>query len=76
MTSTSAAAFAAHEAIRSGEWDEFLPGLNEVLKERMRMLAPPKVTPEMEASGQVWVWIKGWGSPGGWEIRGTGVTGL
>jgi hypothetical protein len=72
--SVKAAVFAAAEAIRSGDWDDYLPGLILAIRNRQKVFStydfPPETTPAMQSVGQVWVWI----NPSGWEIRGTGVT--
>jgi hypothetical protein len=74
--SVKAAVFAAVEAIRSGDWDDYLDGLVVSIRNREKVLATrdhmPLTTPAMQSVGQVWVWI----NHSGWEIRGTGVTGL
>lgn len=73
---TDAAAFAAVEAIKAGEWDRALVPLLATVRERMALIdpsKPPRMTPEMIASGhQVWVWMNGPGTPH-WEVRGTGA---
>jgi hypothetical protein len=71
------AAFAAAEAVRSGEWDDYLLALKQAIHDRERILqdeenVPPQ-TVTMQASGhQVWVWMQGPGKPH-WEVRGTGA---
>jgi hypothetical protein len=73
-SSVKAAAFAASEAVTSGEWDDHLVALFVATRARMRLLKPPRTTAAMRAAGQVWVWLQPPGVPGAWEIRGTGVT--
>jgi hypothetical protein len=73
----NAAAFAATESIRAGDWDAALIPLLQVIQDRRRRLEdmsePPPKTREMIASGhQVWVGMNGPGKPH-WEVRGTGA---
>jgi hypothetical protein len=81
--SENALGFAAVEAIRAGTLDPHLGTIARAIADRYRALASteqlrldaqPARTPEMEASGQHWVWMNGPGEPH-WEIRGTGVVG-
>jgi hypothetical protein len=68
MSSASSASFAATEAIRAGDWDLFLPALEDVVNTRIHATEPER-TPDMERQGQVWVWLR----RVGWTIKGTGV---
>lgn len=74
---SAAAAFAATEMIKAGEWDPYLDKLRIAVRDRQQVLEdgtqPPPKTISMLASGhQVWVWMNGPGKPH-WEVRGTGL---
>lgn len=76
MTS-SAAAFAAFEAIRSGQWDAHMNQLMIAVGERSKILRdptrpPPKTQSMIESGHQVWAWMNGPGAPH-WEAMGTGA---
>jgi hypothetical protein len=70
---SDAAAFAAAEAIRTGEWDEHLTTLEVLVKRRWDHIIHDHTTkPSLWLpEGQVWVWMN---EPvNRWEPRGTGV---
>lgn len=70
--SASAAAFAATEAIKAGEFDRHLHQIEDALRHR-RMILDHRNKPSIPLpKGQVWVWMN---HPlNRWEPRGTGVS--
>lgn len=75
--SSSAAAFVATEAIRSGEWDQYIDQLAAAARARQRILRdrsqpPPKTRAMIDSGHQVWVWMGGALIPH-WEVMGTGA---
>lgn len=66
-------AFAATEAIRSGDWDDFIGPLFVAITKR-RELYNQKKSPSRAGleDHQVWAWMNGPGRPH-WEVRGTGL---
>lgn len=69
---SSAAAFAANEAIRSGEFDSFLDELLRTVQARRELIDHSRKPKTWLPPGQVWAWMNGPGTPH-WEPRGTGV---
>jgi hypothetical protein len=71
--SGSAQAFAATEAIRSGDWDAFLPSLRRAVYDRAQLLNPKEEPSRVGlAPHQAWVWMDHSGTPH-WEVKGTEV---
>jgi hypothetical protein len=70
---SAAQAFAAGEAVKSGDFDRYLVGLLTSIRQRLALIdhtrSPSRVGLE---SHQVWAWMNGPGTPH-WEIRGTGA---
>lgn len=72
VVSQSAAAFAASEAIKGGEWDRFLAQIGSAVRERQMVLDHTRKPTIPLPPGQVWAWMHGPGTPH-WEPRGTGA---
>ena len=72
MSTQSAAAFAATEAIRAGEWDAYLHQIAFAVKARQKLLDPLKKPDIPLEPAQRWVWMTGPGMPH-WEVVGTGA---
>ena len=68
----NAAAFAAVEAIRNGQWDAHLDQIGFAVLERKLMFDQSKKPAIKLPAGQVWAWMNGPGIPH-WEVRGTGA---
>ena len=74
-TGHDAAAFAAVEAIRAGDFDGYLGAITQTIRERRRLTdpsRPPLRTAKMDETAQVWVWLNR-EDGGAWEVRGTGA---
>lgn len=69
---SSAAAFAASQAITDGEWDKSLFPLLLAIKDRMELINHDKKPARSLPAGQIWVWMGGPGTPH-WEVVGTGA---
>lgn len=69
---SDAAAFAAHEAIRAGNWDRHLTALMLAVRDRQEVLNPYRPPSLPLPSGQVWAWMGG-ATPPHWEACGTGA---
>lgn len=68
---TDAAAFAALQAIESGEWDRHLQTLGLAIRDREAIYDQKRVPRRVLPPGQVWTWLND--PVNRWEPRGTGV---
>lgn len=68
---SSAAAFAATEAIKAGEWDRHLAQIQMAVSDRLRVTDRTRTPNIPLPPGQVWVWMND--PVNEWQPRGTGV---